>query len=120
MNIRLKDLFKGSTIEVVGQGEYKNTGNKYIEVTINGKSLPDRLNAFKRENGYSDFQRDRIVVASDGYMKDGCVQIYGIKFALEVRTSKANEKYLAILHNNKKVGYYIDYKQRATFNNVCL
>lgn len=123
MNRRLKDLFKGAVVKVVSSGVYQDSGNKYCEVSINGKKLGQRFNSFinvRCKGGYSDFQRQRLVLASDDYMKDSSIQVYGVKFDLEERVSRKNEKYLAIMFNGKKVGYFINNKQRACFNNVCL
>lgn len=123
MNRRLKDLFKGAVVKVVSSGVYQDSGNKYCEVSINGKKLGQRFNSFinvRCKGGYSDFQRQRLVLASDDYMKDSSIQVYGVKFDLEERVSRKKEKYLAIMFNGKKVGYFINNKQRACFNNVCL
>lgn len=123
MNRRLKDLFKGAVVKVVSSGVYQDSGNKYCEVSINGKKLGQRFNSFinvRCKGGYSDFQRQRLVLAADDYMKDSSIQVYGVKFDLEERVSRKNEKYLAIMFNGKKVGYFINNKQRACFNNVCL
>ena len=123
MYIKLKDLFKGAKVVVVEEGVYPDTGNKYRSVSINGKKYSKRFNSFvnaRCANGYTDYKRDRIVLASDGFMKDNTIQVYGTTFEVEERTSKANEKYIAILFNGKKIGYFVNNKQRATFNKICL
>ena len=117
---RLKDLFKGVEVKVVSTGEYKDSGNRYAEITINGRKAPQRLNAFKDGEAYSDYRRKKFVIASDGFMKNNTIQVCGCVFNIEERTSKANEKYLAILFQGRKVGYFINAKQRCTFNYVCL
>ena len=123
MYIRLKDLFKGAKVVVVEEGIYPDTGNKYRSISINGKKYSKRFNSFvnaRCANGYTDYKRDRIVLASDGFMKDNTIQVFGIPFQVEERISRKKEKYLAILHNGKKVGYFINNKQSATFNKICL
>lgn len=123
MNRRIKDLFVGATVKVLEEGIYPDTGNKYRKISINGKNISKRFNSFvnvKAKGGYTDYMRDRLVVASDGFAKDNTIQVFGIPFQVEERVSRKNEKYLAILKDGQKVGYFINEKQRATFNNVCL
>lgn len=123
MNIKITDLFKRAVVKVVEEGIYKDTGNKYRSITINGKKIRTRFNSFvnvKCKGGYTDFQRDKLVLASDDFMKDNTIQVYGNTFQIEERTSRAGDKYLAILKDGKKVGYFINEKQRACFNNVCI
>lgn len=123
MYIRVKDLFKGAKVVVVEEGTYTDTGNKYRSISINGKKYNKRFNSFvnpRCKNGFTDYKRDKIVVASDGFAKDNTIQVFGIPFQVEERISRKKEKYLAILHNGKKVGYFVNNKQRATFNKVCL
>lgn len=117
---KLKDVFVGAEVKVVSTGEYQDSGNRYCEVTINGRKAPQRLNSFKDGDNYSDFRRKKFVIASDGFMKNNTIQVCGVSFAIEERISQAKEKYLAILYRGKKIGYFINNKQRATFNNVCL
>ena len=123
MNKRIQDLFKGVAVKVVEEGIYQDTGNKYRSITINGKKISTRFNAFvdaRCKGGYTDFQRDKLVLASDDFMKDNTIQVYGSTFKIEERISRAGDKYLAILKDGKKVGYFINEKQRACFNNVCI
>lgn len=123
MYIRVKDLFKGAKVVVVEEGTYTDTGNKYRSISINGKKYSKRFNSFvnpRCANGYTDYKRDKIVLASDGFMKDNTIQVFGIPFQVEERVSRKKEKYLAILLNGRKIGYFINNKQRATFNKVCL
>ena len=123
MNRRIKDLFVGATVKVLEEGIYPDTGNKYRKISINGKNISKRFNSFvnvKAKGGYTDYMRDRLVVASDGFAKDNTIQVFGTSFDIEERVSRKNEKYLAILKDGQKVGYFINEKQRATFNNVCL
>lgn len=123
MNRRLKDLFQGAKVVKVAEGVYTDSGNKYCEVSINGKKLPQRLNSFvnpRCKTGYTDYQRDKLVVASDGFKEGNTIKVFGIAFDIEERISRKNEKYLAIMKDGKKIGYFINNKQRACFNNVCL
>lgn len=123
MNRRITDLFKGAVVKVVEEGIYQDTGNKYRSITINGKKISTRFNSFvnvRCKGGYTDFQRDKLVLASDDFMKDNTIQVYGNTFQIEERISRAGDKYLAILKDGKKVGYFINEKQRACFNNVCI
>lgn len=123
MNKRIQDLFKGVAVKVVEEGIYQDTGNKYRSITINGKKISTRFNAFvdaRCKGGYTDFKRDKLVLASDDFMKNGTIQVYGNTFQIEERISKAGDKYLAILKDGKKVGYFVNSKQRACFNNVCI
>lgn len=117
---KLKDLFVGAEVKVVSTGEYKDSGNKYVEITINGRKAPQRLNSFKDGETYSDYRRKKFVIASDGFRKGNTIQVCGCIFNIEERISQAKEKYLAILFQGRKVGYFINAKQRCTFNNVCL
>lgn len=123
MNRRIKDLFKGAVVKVLEEGVYSDTGNKYRSVSINGKKYSKRFNSFvnaRCANGYTDYMRDRLVVASDGFRQGNTIQVFGTSFDIEERISRKGEKYLAILKDGQKVGYFINEKQRATFNNVCL
>lgn len=123
MNRRIKDLFVGATVKVLEEGIYPDTGNKYRKISINGKNISKRFNSFANvrcKGGYTDYMRDRLVVASDGFRQGNTVQVFGTSFDIEERISRKKEKYLAILKDGQKVGYFINEKQRATFNNVCL
>lgn len=124
MNRRLKDVFEGAKVIVVNKGQYSDTGNKYCEVVINGHKVGQRFNSYvdaRCKGGYTDYFRTRLVVASDNFANGNKIQVYGIEFDLQERVSKAGEKYLAILNKQgKKIGYYINQKQRCTFNNICI
>ena len=127
MNRRIVDLFKGVSVKVVEEGLYPDTGNKYHRISINGKKISTRFNSFvnvRSTTGYTPYQRNKFVVASDGFMKDNTIQVFGNTFQIEERPIMKGEnkgkKYLAILFNGKKVGYFINEKQRACFNNVCI
>lgn len=123
MNRKITDLFKGAVVKVVSNGQYADTGNRYCEISINGKKISTRFNSFvnvRCKGGYTDFQRNKLVLASDDFMKDNTIQVYGNTFQIEERISRVGDKYLAILKDGKKVGYFINEKQRACFNNVCI
>ena len=127
MNKRLKDVLRGAAVRVVEEGVYKDTGNKYCKVSINGKKLSHRFNSFvnpRCKGGYTDFQTKKLVIASDGFVKDNTIHIYGVPFTVEERESKSktakNKKYYAILLNGKKIGICLDYKQLCILNNICI
>lgn len=127
MNKKLRDVLKGAVIKVVEEGVYKDTGNKYCKVSINGKKLSHRFNAFVNpmcKGGYTDFQTKKLIVASDDFVKDNTIRIYGIPFKVELRESKSaqakNKKYHAILLNGKKIGIFLNNKQMCLINNICI
>ena len=127
MNRKITDLFKGTKVKVIEQGIYPDTGNKYCRISINGRNISTRFNSFvnvRCKGGYTDYQRDRFVIASDDYMKDNTIQVFGNTFQIEERAiqkgEKRGQKYLAIIFNGSKIGYFINEKQRCCFNNVCI
>lgn len=127
MNKRLKDVLRGAVVRVVEEGVYQDTGNKFCKVSVNGKKLSHRFNAFvnpRCKGGYTDFQTKKLVIASDDYAKNGIIHIYGVPFKVEERESKSktakNKKYYAILLNGKKIGIFLNSKQMCLINNICI
>ena len=121
---RLRDVFKEAKVEAVNINTYSDTGNKWCNVSINGKLVHQRFTSFKNGEKFSDFRTKRFDIASDGYVKNGTIQICGIPFEVKEAVSNnpnAKEKtYHAILKDGKKIGCFYNTQQKCVFYNICL